>query len=115
MMNEKQRKRFAGALARLSNDGEMLGSLAAITSEDAPGLLRQLENDLNADQWEAYAKTAHAVKGLLSTFETGEPVSELQLVIDAARQSDGKTVKTLHASIRPKLDELLLEIEGLTT
>ena len=61
------------------------------------------------------AKVGHALKGLLSTFETGEPVSELQPLIDAARAGDEASVTSVHASVRPQLNTLVTEIGALAS
>jgi HPt (histidine-containing phosphotransfer) domain-containing protein len=113
MMNEVQKRRFADALARLSGDEALLASLATITSEDAPGLLAQMNRHLEAGDLADYAHTAHALKGLLSTFETNDPVKEMQPLIDAARQSDADKVESQHISLHPKLESLLGEITAL--
>lgn len=114
-MNEAQKARFAAALDRLADDETMLQSLAEIAAEDAPELLDRLDASVVEDEWSVYAKTAHAVKGLLSTFETSEPVNEIQPAIDAAKLSDGRMVKRLHAKVIPKLRQLVHEIECLAS
>lgn len=112
-MTEAQKKRFAGALTRLSGDEEMLETLASIASEDAPGMIETMDSELENKNLDAYAKSAHAVKGLLSTFETGEPVSEMQPAIDAARQGDVATTKATHDQFRSPLKKLVEEINEL--
>jgi HPt (histidine-containing phosphotransfer) domain-containing protein len=113
-MNQEQKVRFADALARVSGDAEILATLASIASEDAPELLQRLDESMDGGDWSAYASTAHSLKGLLSTFETREPVSEIQPLIDAARRADGDAVLARHASLRAKLQTLIAEIESLS-
>lgn len=112
-MTEAQKKRFSDALARLSGDEEMLETLASIASEDAPGMIRSMDSEIASDNLDAYAKSAHAVKGLLSTFETSEPVSEMQPAIDAAREGDAVTTKSLHDQLRSPIEALVEEIGEL--
>ena len=112
-MNQEQKERFADALARVSGDTEILATLASIASEDAPELLHRLEESIEVGDWSGYARTAHSLKGLLSTFETHEPVSRIQPLIDAARQADGDAVIARHATLRAKLQALIAEIESL--
>lgn len=113
-MNQEQKARFADALARVSGDAEILATLASIASEDAPELLDRLDESAEVGDWPRYANTAHSLKGLLSTFETGEPVSEIQPLIDAARRAEGDAVVARHAKLRTKLQTLIVEIESLS-
>ena len=112
-MNQEQKERFADALARVSGDAEILATLASIASEDAPELLHRLDKSIEVGDWSGYASTAHSLKGLLSTFETQEPVSRIQPLIDAARQAEGEAVIARHAMLRTKLQVLIAEIESL--
>lgn len=112
-MNIEQKERFSDALARLAGDVETFSVLASITVEDAPALFDQLDKSLGEKDWDGYAKSAHAIKGLFSTFETGEPVSNLQSLIDAARSGDGPSVVAAHTEVKQKLCCLLDEINRL--
>ena len=114
-MTESQRQRFSAALGRVAGDEEELEMLAKIAAEDAPGLLSQLEDHIQQCELAEAAKVGHALKGLLSTFETGEPVSELQPLIDAARAGDDASVASVHASVRPQLFTLVTEIGALAS
>jgi HPt (histidine-containing phosphotransfer) domain-containing protein len=112
-MNQEQKARFSDALARVSGDAEILATLASIASEDAPELLDRLDESIEGRDWSSYANTAHSLKGLLSTFETREPVSEIQPLIDAARRAEGDAVVARHETLRTKLQTLIVEIESL--
>lgn len=112
-MNDVQKKRFAEALQRVAGDEDMLAMLATIATEDAPVMIETLDTEVQEQSLPNAAKTAHSLKGLLSTFETGEPVSELQPLIDAARRSDANEVTQLHSDMRAKLDVLMTEIKEL--
>ncbi|WP_182869511.1 hypothetical protein [Stieleria mannarensis] len=112
-MNESQRQRFSDALVRVAGDEEILEMLAKIAAEDAPGLMSQLDDYVKQSELAEAARVGHALKGLLSTFETGEPTCELQPLIDAARAGDQSTVTSVHSAIQPDLNQLVSEIDAL--
>lgn len=112
-MNESQKARFSEALTRLAGDEEMLLILADIAVEDLPPMVGQLSEQLADGDLESAAATAHAMKGLLSSFETGTPTSELQALINAARSGNSQEAQTLYAKTKPAIEELLGEIEKL--
>lgn len=113
-LTHEQRERFAGALERVGGDEDMLVVLAEMAAEDAPAMLQKLEDELELRHREAAAHTAHALKGLLSTFETSSPVDDLQPVIDAARENEIEESVRLFKTIRAKLHLLLSQITSLT-
>ncbi|PHQ32908.1 hypothetical protein [Rhodopirellula bahusiensis] len=113
-MNDAQRKRFAAALQRVAGDEDMLVMLANIAAEDGPPMLEQMHGHVESQDLSEAARVGHALKGLLSTFESGPPVDELQPFIDAARRDDGAATKETHASVTPKLEQLLNEIKQLS-
>ena len=114
VMTEAQKRRFADAPSRLSGDEEMLVTLASIAAENAPGLLEAMSGQLEHADLSAYASSAHAVKGLLSTFETNHPVSDIQAAIDAARRGDQKATRALHADLQSPVRNLIAEIVAVT-
>lgn len=113
VMNEAQKQRFAEALSRLAGDEEMFETLALICAEDAPAMWGKMATQIEQGDLAAYAKSAHAIKGLLSTFETNEPVCEIQSAIDAAREGDSKAAKALHSSLHGSVEKLIGEIESV--
>ncbi len=88
--------------------------LAGMVAEDAPSLLTKLHTDIQSSEFNEAAGSGHALKGLLSTFETGTPVSEIQPLIDAARRSDCKAVSLLFTEIHTSLETLIDEIQGIS-
>lgn len=112
-MNEESQTRFADALTRLSGDVEILQTLAIIAAEDAPKLMDQLNDARRDEDWQEYAKTSHSLKGLLSTFETDEPVSRIQTLIDAARREDVQTIATTHEGLLVEIRTLVERIKQL--
>lgn len=114
VFNEQQRERFASALERVGGDEEMLSMLAEMAAEDAPVLLNTLSSEIQAGFLTAAAQNAHALKGLLSTFETGVPVEDMQPLIDAARDNDRDQTSQLLQGLEPRLSALIAQITGLT-
>ena len=111
---DNQRKRFSAAYARLDGDEGTLVTLAQMAVEDAPSMLDELDCEIRSSQLFAASETGHALKGLLSTFEVGPPVSELQALIDAARAGDADAASSLVAQLRPSLEKLVREVRDLT-
>lgn len=114
-MTEAQRTRFASALVRVAGDEETLRMLAGITCEDAPGMVERLRVTLREENASEAAQIAHALKGMLSAFETGEPVDELQVVIDAARANDTETARDVFSANESKIGKLLTEIQSVSS
>ncbi len=114
LLNQSQRAQFSDALTRVGGDEEILIALAEMAVEDAPPMLDQLQGQVQAEQWGAVAQTAHALKGLLSAFETGPPVEELQPLIDAARSSQGEAAHAVFGDLRPSLQSLVGQVRRLT-
>ncbi|KAA5542643.1 hypothetical protein FYK55_14005 [Roseiconus nitratireducens] len=112
-MNESQRIRFSEALQRVAGDEEMLIMLAEIASEDGPEMLARLDEQVKAESCVEAAKTAHALKGLLSGFEAGEPTSHLQRLIEACRGGRRAEAKAIWNDISPAIESLLEEIAAL--
>jgi hypothetical protein len=113
-LNPSLRERFAEALGRLAGDEEMLVTLAEIASEDGPLLLDKLKIDVQKQATAETAKTAHALKGLLSSFETGEPTLRLQPLIESARHDEASDVQAIFNSLEPDLRSLMSEIQSLS-
>jgi hypothetical protein len=112
--NDQQRKRFQEALLRLAGDEQMLSTLAEIVIADAPGLMEQISRGVAEKNCELVARSAHALKGLLSSFETGEPTNQLQPIIDAARRGEIAKMLELFEKTQPKLVALIGEIDDVS-
>ncbi|TWU35319.1 Hpt domain protein [Novipirellula aureliae] len=113
LLTQQQRTRFDQALTRVGGDEEMLIVLARMAVEDAPPLMEKLEAQLANQELSGVAKTTHAFKGLLSTFETGTPVEQLQAIMDAAKEGDLKTASGCYRELKPAINELLHQIDQL--
>ncbi|GAA5509615.1 hypothetical protein [Novipirellula caenicola] len=114
MLTPEQKKRFQEAIDRVGGDCELLVTMAALVSEDAPQLVNDLEHHFENDQLQDAAATGHSLKGLLSTFETGTPVKELQMVIDAARAGNRERGNALWLACKPAIESLTTSITALT-
>ena len=114
-LNPSLRERFAEALGRLAGDEEMLVTLAEIAAEDGPLLLDKLKIEVQDQATAETAKTAHALKGLLSSFETGEPTLRLQPLIESARNDEASDVQAIFNSLEADLRSLLSEIQTLSS
>tara|TARA_R110002111_G_scaffold182531_1_gene248035 strand:- start:127 stop:486 length:360 start_codon:yes stop_codon:yes gene_type:complete len=112
-MTEEQKKRFAEALDRVSGDCELLAAMATMVTEDAPDVLAGLREQVAQDDMLAAAATAHKLKGMLSTFDTGGPVPELEQLISAARKGHSDEVVSTLSSCVPEVENLLKEIVSL--
>ena len=112
-LSQSERERFSGALHRVAGDEELLITLAQIIAEDAALILEKLETQLQERRLNEFAQSAHALKGLLSSFETGPPVKDLQSIIDAARQDDFQAVQALFRIVQPCLHTFVSQVGRL--
>ncbi len=112
-MNEKQKVRFAEALQRVSGDCELLAAMAAMVAEDAPAVVNDLHEQVAAKEMQQVAATGHKLKGMLSTFETGGPVLELEELILCARKGQTQEAEALFKLFERQINELLNEITSI--
>lgn len=110
MMTQVQKHRFAEALERVAGDESTLRMLAEIAAEDAPEVLGRLKQQISQKECDDAARTAHTLKGMFSTFETGHPVSEMQALIDAGRNGNAAELTATMDELSPQLDALFEEI-----
>jgi|SRR6056297_1312751 len=113
-MNEMQKERFAEALKRLSGDEDTLELLSSMVAEDAPVLMESMRKQLAENDLRSYAKSAHALKGLLSSFETGHPVDEIQSTIDAAREGDINGTRQMHENVGKSLQIFVDDVAAIS-
>lgn len=115
MITTEQQQRFAEAIKRLGGESDMLTIMAEMAIEDVPPLIVEIDTHVAARRWSAVAASAHSLKGTLSTFESGSPVRDLQLMIDAARSGQVDDAYNHWHQSRPKVEQLLAEIKALCT
>ncbi len=87
--------------------------MAAIVVDDAGDVLKAFRQAIVDGDFTEAAHAAHQLKGMLSTFETGSPVIDLQEIIDAARNCDGDTASRRFDAIAPGLRQLIAELAEL--
>ena len=109
-MTEEQRARFAEALKRLAGDEELFVAMGAMVLDDAPSMIADLKNQIQKNELTEVASIGHKLKGLLSTFETGNVVLTIQQIITAAKEDDQNECQALIKSARPGFDRLFGEI-----
>ncbi len=113
MLTPEQQQRFQEAIKRLGGDSDLLITMAMLVSEDAPQMLNNLELQLHDGQLQEASATGHSLKGLLSTFETGSPVKELQPVIDATRAENRERARELWLGCKSSIETLIASISEL--
>ncbi|MFO1095030.1 MAG: Hpt domain-containing protein [Planctomycetaceae bacterium] len=106
------------ALRRLGGDAELVCELAQIVVEDAPGLLAQALSARaagaldarNSGDFDAAARAAHALKGLLANFS--EPAAgAAQLAETVLRQRDAASRLPALANLQAYTERLLDELQ----
>ncbi len=76
------------ALKRLGGDQELFKEFVAIFLEDAPGMMKEIEDGLNGNDAGAVEKSSHALKGLVSNFGAKECVDVSLKLEKAGREGD---------------------------
>ncbi len=113
VVTPEQRERFAPALNRVAGDVELLVSIAALVSEDAPEVFTSLQSQLSKRALSEVAALGHQLKGMLSTFETDGPVIILQELIHSARAGDQAEAERVLRRCNKELGDLIDEIKRL--
>ncbi len=113
-MTEQQIERFSEALHRLSGDQQLLIMMAEICVADTPEVLAALAEHVEQGSAAEIVSTAHKLKGMCSTFETGSPVTELDELMQAAKKGKTQEVQAAFKNCRPQIDALFAEVMALT-
>ena len=106
---------FEISLKRLGGDKKLLMTLAGFFLEDAPCLMRQLEDALHSGDLKLLALRVHSLKGLSSTFEAlpfRQVASEIELL---ARPGNEQLVEQKLPQLKMEFDRLVLELQSLAT
>lgn len=112
-MNNYQRARFAAALNRMAGDEELMEAMAELVVADTPAILSELKDQFDQNEPYEAASTAHKLKGMLSSFETGSPIPELQSVIDELRAGRLGEAQRIYQCCHGAIEELVAEIGEL--
>ena len=87
---------FPEAYQRVGCDEELLRELAKIFVADTPELRAKLAEQIASGDYEDAARSAHALKGLVVTFDEVQAGTLIQELVHALRQGDAEEVKRLH-------------------
>lgn len=112
-MTEEQRIRFAEALQRLAGDEDLLIAMGAMVLDDAPVVMAELQQQIEAGQLSQAASTAHKLKGLLSTFDVGGCLLTIQQIITAAKADDQAECAQSWSKCEREIRELLAEVRAV--
>jgi hypothetical protein len=110
---QDQKIRFSEALLRVAGDVDLLAAMAMFVVDDAPEILTDLRIQISESRLEEVATTAHKLKGMLSTFETGGPVLELHDLIVAARAGRADECRRAFNKCDAGIEHLIQEIATL--
>ncbi len=113
MITTEQKHRFSGALQRVAGDTELLVSIAALVSEDAPQVYAELKTQLGDGDLAGVAMTGHQLKGMLSTFETDGPTIMVQQLIHAAREGKQREAEETLRHCDRDITNLLADVKQL--
>lgn len=105
--------RFQAALARLEGHVELLRSLAVITIEDLPEVIKQVDAAVDRGECQQAANDLHKLKGMLSTFESDGVAIEIGDMMELARQQQSAALTAAWESQRAAIAELTAQITGL--
>lgn len=111
--SEHQLINLRAALDAIGGDRELLHELTEICREDAPPLLVKLRDEVERSDWVAVRSTAHAIKGLCSSFHSEEHFHCAELVEHAARDRDRETMVHESSRLIQLTDQLLREASNL--
>ena len=98
---------FGPALKRLGGDELLLKELAKIFVTDAPPVLDKLEQLIAARDGDQAARMAHALKGMVVTFDDLERGLLMSELVAALRESDWNEVGELFPRCRKIIEELI--------
>lgn len=84
-----------------------------MVTEDAPSIWQEVKVHLEAEEWQEVAASGHKLKGMLSTFDTGTPIPELQEMIAAARRERVSEVNACFDNCRRDVERLIQEVAEL--
>ncbi len=99
------------SLSRLGGDRTLFGEFATIFLEDAPPLMQEISEGLDASSADTVERKAHALKGLTSNFGA-KPCVKLMLAIEhAARHGELSEAKEAYDELIPLYQQLSLELQ----
>ncbi|SRR6056297_3157944 len=104
---------FTSALKRLGGDRQLLRELAIIFYTDAPPVLKDLKRHIAARDSEEAAKLAHALKGLVVTFDDADRGHSMSDLVRSLREEEWQTTQELLPHCERAIEEVTRECEKL--
>jgi CheY-like chemotaxis protein len=105
------------ARRRLGNDEQLLRDMAGFYIEDAPTLLRDLREAIDAGDVELATRSAHSVKGLSSNFDAMTAMALAKTIEDAGRAGNldeaRDNVEALDAEVGRVIEALKHDVLGV--
>lgn len=100
------------ALRRLGGDEALLRTLVGFFLEDAPTLVDQLHEAIEAGDWGSVALKAHSLKGLSSTFEA-IPFMQVAATMEAqASTADQNQLAETGQQLQMEFDRLIADLKS---
>jgi signal transduction histidine kinase/DNA-binding response OmpR family regulator len=97
---------FAAAMHRLDGDAMFFRELVVLLLEDAPALASELDKAVAAEDFEAVAQLAHAIKGSVANFQARASLEAAMNLGAAAREARPDEVRKRHAELTTEIDRL---------
>jgi two-component system, sensor histidine kinase and response regulator len=102
-----------GALAQCEGDTEMLGSVVSLFFREIPKHIEALVKDIETGDCDSAARSAHAVRGMLSNFAAEAGVQAAFALEQAARAGDSRGAREAFAVLEKAIEELKPELASL--
>lgn len=104
---------FTSALKRLGGDRQLLRELATIFLTDAPLVLDDLKRHIAAQDSAEAAKLAHALKGLVVTFDNADRGLLMSDLVKSLREEEWQETLELLPHCERAIEDLTRECEKL--
>ncbi|MFW5840100.1 MAG: response regulator [Planctomycetota bacterium] len=99
-----------GAVERLGGDEHLLAALAEEFLKDGPQMIDEIREAIGASAYDAVAENAHAIKGAVGLFSTGEVFRAAMELEAQARSGDADGVQAAEARLGRLYEKLSREI-----
>ena len=113
MTDDEIQERFRDALVRLDGDIDLLCDMAALTAPDCPAVMKKVEGFLEQRDCDGAARSLHKLKGMLSTFDDGEVIGQIQELLDFARRGNLDELADCYAQRSDRIRAFIASIDGL--
>ncbi|WP_437223573.1 Hpt domain-containing protein [Planctomicrobium sp. SH661] len=100
------------AMARLGQDEGLLRELATFYIEDVPPLMQNLEEGIQARDFELITRSAHSLKGLSANFEALSTVAAAQAMESHGRHQNLESAKELLPTLRDHVQRVFAALQS---